>query len=400
MNPAPNIRETCNIPMAVLPIIIAPDPRLKACCEPVEQVNGEIVKLMDDLLASMYAARGIGLSAPQVGVCKRVIVVDTARREEEPKPLAMANPEIAWVSEEMVVSRALRPGYPPGPGRDALSGSWQHHSGDRSRWSARQMPVPRNGSFGRGSVRRSSIFVEARHDPPQTGQDEETGRGRRRLGDAPAMPCLRLVFMASAEFALPVLAALLDAGHEIVCVYSRPPRPAGRGHRERPSPVHAFAAEKAISVRTPKSLDGKDDQAAFAALAADAAVVAAYGLILPAPVLDAPRLGCLNVHASLLPRWRGAAPIERAIIAGDEQSGVTIIRMNEGLDSGPMVLGESVPITAETTAGDLRGALCGLGARLIVEALDGLAEGCLTPMPQPAATSPNGPRRGPVCGRK
>ncbi|HIJ93281.1 MAG: methionyl-tRNA formyltransferase [Rhodospirillales bacterium] len=198
------------------------------------------------------------------------------------------------------------------------------------------------------------------------------------------MPCLRLVFMASAEFALPVLAALLDAGHEIVCVYSRPPRPAGRGHRERPSPVHAFAAEKAISVRTPKSLDGKDDQAAFAALAADAAVVAAYGLILPAPVLDAPRLGCLNVHASLLPRWRGAAPIERAIIAGDEQSGVTIIRMNEGLDSGPMVLGESVPITAETTAGDLRGALCGLGARLIVEALDGLAEGCLTPMPQPS----------------
>ena len=102
MNPAPNIRETCKIPMAVLPIIIAPDPRLKACCEPVEQVNGEIVKLMDDLLASMYAARGIGLSAPQVGVLKRVIVVDTARREEEPKPLAMANPEVAWVSEEMV----------------------------------------------------------------------------------------------------------------------------------------------------------------------------------------------------------------------------------------------------------------------------------------------------------
>jgi methionyl-tRNA formyltransferase len=144
-----------------------------------------------------------------------------------------------------------------------------------------------------------------------------------------------------------------------------------------------LAAEKAIPVCTPKSLDGRDEQAAFAALAADAAVVATYGLILPAPVLKAPRLGCLNVHASLLPRWRGAAPIERAIIAGDEESGVTIIRMNEGLDTGPVVLGESIPITAETTAGDLHDTLGALGARLIVEALDGLAEGRLTPMPQP-----------------
>ncbi|MEE9545025.1 MAG: methionyl-tRNA formyltransferase, partial [Rhodospirillales bacterium] len=148
------------------------------------------------------------------------------------------------------------------------------------------------------------------------------------------MPCLRLVFMASADFALPVLAALLDAGHEVVCVYSRPPRPAGRGHRERPSPVHSLAAEKAISVRTPKSLDGKDDQAAFAALAADAAVVVAYGLILPAAILAAPRLGCLNLHASLLPRWRGASPIQAAILHGDSETGVTIMQMDPGMDTG------------------------------------------------------------------
>ncbi len=197
------------------------------------------------------------------------------------------------------------------------------------------------------------------------------------------MPHLRLVFMASADFALPALTALLDAGHEVVCVYSQPPRPAGRGQRQRPSPVHAWAVEKGIPVRAPKSLNGKDEQTAFTALAIDAAIVVAYGLILPAPILDAPRLGCINIHASLLPRWRGAAPIERAIIAGDEQSGVTIMRINEGLDSGPVILAESIPITAETTAGDLRHAMGTLGAHLIIKALDGLDEGRLTPVPQP-----------------
>jgi methionyl-tRNA formyltransferase len=202
--------------------------------------------------------------------------------------------------------------------------------------------------------------------------------------------------MASADFALPALGALLEAGHQVACVYSQPPRPAGRGHRQRPMRVHAFAEEKGISVRTPKSLDGKDEQAAFRALAIDAAVVAAYGLILPAPILEAPRLGCLNIHASLLPRWRGAAPIERTIIAGDELSGVTIIKMDEGLDSGPMILAESVPLTAETTAGGLRDTLGGLGARLILKALDGLNEGRLTAAPQP----PEGVTHAPKLDRR
>src|SRR5262249_14656092 len=148
---------------------------------------------------------------------------------------------------------------------------------------------------------------------------------------------LRLAFMGSPDFALPALAALIDAGHEIACVYSQPPRPAGRGKQERPTPVHAFAASQELEVRTPKSLREGEAQAAFAALGLDAAIVVAYGLILPKPILGAPRLGCFNVHGSLLPRWRGAAPIQRAIMAGDAKTGVEIMRMEEGLDTGPIL---------------------------------------------------------------
>jgi methionyl-tRNA formyltransferase len=188
--------------------------------------------------------------------------------------------------------------------------------------------------------------------------------------------------MGTPEFALPVLGALVRAGHEIVCVYTQPPRPAGRGRRERPSPVQAFAAEKGLAVRTPKSLKSEGEQRAFAALDADAAVSAAYGLILPKAVLDAPRWGCLNVHPSLLPRWRGAAPIQRAIMAGDTETGVTIMLVDEGLDTGPILLAARVPITAETTAGDLHDALAERGARLAVGALEDLASGRLRPKPQ------------------
>ncbi len=194
---------------------------------------------------------------------------------------------------------------------------------------------------------------------------------------------LRLVFMGSPDFAATVLDGLLKAGHEILCVYSQPPRPAGRGQKERPCPVHALALEKGLSVRTPDSLKGKQEQEDFAALQADAAVVAAYGLILPKAVLDAPRLGCLNVHASLLPRWRGAAPIQRAIIAGDEKTGVTIMAMDEGLDTGGVLLESAVPITTQTTASQLHDRLAERGASLIVEALEGVAGGKLTPRPQP-----------------
>ncbi len=197
------------------------------------------------------------------------------------------------------------------------------------------------------------------------------------------MTALRLVFMGTPDFAVPALGALIQAGHDIACVYTQPARPAGRGHKTRPSPVQAFADERGIEVRAPRSLRDDKVRHGFAALGADAAVVAAYGLILPEPILDAPRLGCLNIHASLLPRWRGAAPIQRAIMAGDAETGITIMQMDQGLDTGAMVLSRAIPIDAGTTAEALHDQLSELGARLIVEALAGLAEGKIQPTPQP-----------------
>ena len=178
---------------------------------------------------------------------------------------------------------------------------------------------------------------------------------------------LRLAFMGTPDFAVPILEALLEARHELVAVYTQPPRPAGRGHQARISPVQRAAEVVGIPIHTPAKLDIAEQQK-FRALGLDAAVVAAYGLMLPKPVLEAPRLGCLNVHASLLPRWRGAAPIQRAILAGDRETGVTIMQMDEGLDTGPMLLAEPVAIGPETTAAMLHDRLAALGARLIVRA--------------------------------
>ena len=190
---------------------------------------------------------------------------------------------------------------------------------------------------------------------------------------------LNLIFMGSPDFSVPSLRALLDAGHRVVCVYSQPARPAGRGLKERLCPVHAYALEKGLQVRTPKSINDKRNQEDFMALKSDACVVAAYGLILPKPVLDAPQLGCLNIHASLLPRWRGAAPIQRAIIAGDEKSGVTIMQVDEGLDTGDILLMEETPITKDTTALDLHDRLSKMGANMIVRVLAGV----VSPKAQP-----------------
>lgn len=197
------------------------------------------------------------------------------------------------------------------------------------------------------------------------------------------MPPLDLIFMGSPDFSVAALKALLDAGHRIVRVYAQPPRPAGRGQKERPCPVHAFALANDLPVRTPKTLKDPQEQQSFQALNADACIVAAYGLILPKPLLDAPRLGCLNIHASLLPRWRGAAPIQRAIIAGDDKSGVTIMQMDEGLDTGAMLLCGETPITETTTASELHDRLSRIGADLIVKALGELAGGTLKETPQP-----------------
>ena len=192
---------------------------------------------------------------------------------------------------------------------------------------------------------------------------------------------MRIVFMGTPEFSVPVLDALVAAGHEIACVYCQPPRPAGRGKKDRPTPVHARALELGLDVRHPVSLKGAEAQAEFAALKADVAVVVAYGLILPQAVLNAPAKGCLNIHASLLPRWRGAAPIHRAIMAGDAQTGVCIMQMEAGLDTGPVLLRKALEIGAEETTSGLHDRLSELGARLIVEALARLDD--LTPEVQP-----------------
>lgn len=194
---------------------------------------------------------------------------------------------------------------------------------------------------------------------------------------------MRIVFMGTPDFAVPTLDALADAGHDIAAVYTQPPRPGGRrGRALTPSPVHHRAAARGIAVRTPARLRAAEDQAAFAALDADVAVVAAYGLILPPPVLAAPRLGCLNVHASLLPRWRGAAPIQRAILAGDTETGVAIMQMEAGLDTGPVRLTGRTPI-GDKDAGALTAELAAMGARLMVRVLADIA--AFPPAPQPDA---------------
>ncbi len=180
---------------------------------------------------------------------------------------------------------------------------------------------------------------------------------------------MRIIFMGTPDFSVPVLDALVKAGHEIAAVYCQPPRPAGRGKKDRPTPVHARAEALGLEVRHPTSLRNADAQDAFAALGADIAVVVAYGLILPQAVLDAPKHGCLNIHASLLPRWRGAAPIHRAIMAGDAETGICIMQMEAGLDTGPVLLRQATPIGATETTGALHDRLSAMGADLIVQAL-------------------------------
>ncbi|MEY4879665.1 MAG: hypothetical protein RJB62_1134 [Pseudomonadota bacterium] len=194
---------------------------------------------------------------------------------------------------------------------------------------------------------------------------------------------LRLAFMGTPDFAVPTLAELIGAGHEIVCVYTRAPRPKGRGLELEKSPVHVFAEAMGVEVRTPVSLKSPDEQDAFVALNLDAAIIVAYGLLLPKAVLDAPKLGCFNLHGSLLPRWRGAAPIQRAVMAGDSETGVMVMRMEEGLDSGPVLMAERVPV-ARKTSGMLHDELAQLGANLMHRAMGAIERGAANETPQPA----------------
>jgi methionyl-tRNA formyltransferase len=189
---------------------------------------------------------------------------------------------------------------------------------------------------------------------------------------------LRVVFMGTPDFALATLAAIVAAGHAVAAVYTQPPRPAGRGMAMRNSPVHVFADGAGIPVATPASLKTSLAQREFALHGADVGIVVAYGLLLPKPVLDAPRYGCFNLHASQLPRWRGAAPIQRALMAGDTATAATVMRMDEGLDTGPVCLSEPVSIGADMTAGELHDTLAGRGAQLMVRALAALERGALS----------------------
>jgi methionyl-tRNA formyltransferase len=192
---------------------------------------------------------------------------------------------------------------------------------------------------------------------------------------------LRLAFMGTPEFAVPTLAELIAQGHDVAAVYCQPPRPKGRGLAMEKSPVQKFAETAGLEVRTPISLKGAEAQAAFAALGLDVAVVVAYGLLLPKPILEAPRLGCFNLHGSLLPRWRGAAPIQRAVMAGDAETGVMVMRMEEGLDTGPVLMAERVAIGRQT-AGELAERLARVGADLMVRALGALERGAIEAQPQ------------------
>lgn len=193
---------------------------------------------------------------------------------------------------------------------------------------------------------------------------------------------LRVVFMGTPDFSVPTLMEIVGQGHDVVACYSQPPRPAGRGMELKKSPVHEAAESFGIPVFTPLSLKGPEEQEAFAALNADVAVVVAYGLLLPKAILDAPQFGCLNLHASMLPRWRGAAPINRAIMAGDTETAVQVMRMEEGLDTGPVCMSETLAITENMTAGDLHDRLSTLGGDLMMRALAALSRGALTEQAQ------------------
>jgi methionyl-tRNA formyltransferase len=194
---------------------------------------------------------------------------------------------------------------------------------------------------------------------------------------------MKIAFLGTSDFAVPALRALVDAGHELAAVYTRAPKPAGRGQQERKTPVHRLAETLGLSVRTPRTLKGEAEAEAFRALDLDAAVVVSYGHILTKAFLDAPVLGCVNIHGSLLPRWRGAAPIHRALLAGDGETGVTTMLMDEGLDTGPMLLAERTPISAADTAATVHDRLAELGATLVVSTLDGLVRKSIDPTPQP-----------------
>jgi methionyl-tRNA formyltransferase len=315
-------------------------------------------RLADDMLETMYEAPGIGLAAIQIAEPQRIVTIDLARKEEPKKPVVLINPEIVWRSDEVSV-------YEEG----CLSIPEYYEEVERpAKCRVRYLDLD-------GKAQE----LDCEGLMATCVQHQEVHQGRQARGPRVS---LRVVFMGTPDFAVPTLSEILGQGHEVVAVYSRAPKPAGRGMDEQKTPVHRLADRFGIPVFTPRTLREEQAQADFASLGADVAVVVAYGLILPKPVLDAPALGCLNLHGSLLPRWRGAAPIQRAIMAGDAETGVMVMRMDEGLDTGPVAMVEKIVIGPDMTAQDLHDRMATLGADLMVRALAALDRGSLSFVPQ------------------
>ena len=381
--------------MALRDIIILPDKRLRTVSKPVDKITAEIRTLVEDMFETMYDAPGIGLAAIQVAVPLRVVTMDIAKKEDEHEPRVFINPEIVSRSDERSVYEEGCLSIPeihedverPAKVRvKYLDLDGKPHEED-AEGLLRDLHPARDRSPQRRAVHRLHFQAQARPHRQEIHQGGETrGRGRqervvsrtvpakwmpvRRQGHAPlleqvagcsrssplqghVMP-LRLVFMGTPDFAVPTLVEIVGRGHDVAAVYTRAPRPAGRGME-----LHALAGRARRARLRHPGADAEDAagptrrRMRSAPIGADAAVVVAYGLILPKPILDAPPLGCFNLHASVLPRWRGAAPINRAIMAGDAETAVMVMKMEEGLDTGPVAMAERVAIAPDMTAGEL-----------------------------------------------
>ncbi len=378
----------------LLPILIVPDPVLKTRARRVQPADAEHVRaLIPRMFAAMYAAPGIGLAAPQVGVGLRFVVIDLMP-DEQPAPLVLINPEVIAASEDLATREEgclSLPGQYADVTRPArVTVRYQDAEGARRDISAEGLlsACLQHEIDHLDGVLFTDHISALKRNMILRRLAKEQRQKRERDGGAVTGRCASPSW-AARDFAVPALLALHAAGHEIAAVYCQPPRPAGRGQAVRRCAVQMAAEQLGLPVRTPARLRGEAaEHAAFAALDLDAAVVAAYGLILPPAMLDAPRRGCLNIHASLLPRWRGAAPIHAAILAGDPRSGITIMRMDAGLDTGPMLLAEAVPIPSRATAAELHDVLADLGARLILRVLADPPP----PVPQPDEGATYAPR--------
>jgi methionyl-tRNA formyltransferase len=345
--------------MAILDILEYPDPRLRTKAKPVNVVDDSVRTLIDDMLETMYEAPGIGLAASQVNVHRRIIVVDVSENRDEPH--AFINPELEVFGERVETEEGCL----------SVPGFYE--------------PVTRSEGVRVKAVDRHGLPLEAEFEGLlavciQHECDHLEGKlFVDYLSSLPVSERLRLGFAGTPSFAATILGALLETEHEMVLVLTQPDRRTGRGRKLMASPVKILAEESRIPVWDPVSLKN----VSLTAEHLDLLIVAAYGLILPPHVLEAPRLGCLNVHASLLPRWRGAAPVERAIAAGDEETGVCLMQMDAGLDTGPVYAVERVAIGDRETGGELEARLAEIGARLLIENLPDIES--MTPQPQPSS---------------